>query len=42
MFELAQVLLAAATPAAGGLIGWGTNFLAVQMLFEPLEQRRLE
>jgi len=41
VFELAQVLLAAATPAAGGLIGWGTNFLAVQMLFEPLERRGL-
>jgi uncharacterized membrane protein YheB (UPF0754 family) len=40
MLELATVL-AMTTPAAGALVGWGTNALAVRMLFEPLERRGL-
>lgn len=39
--QYAQVIQILKTISVGGLIGFGTNFLAIRMLFRPLEKRPL-
>ena len=44
MFDLlsqGNVLVALTIPIVSGLVGWGTNVLAIKMMFHPAEYRGL-